>query len=183
MEKTIDELKIDFTFAAYESITKQIQQTDLKVSLILSWDSIIAVMLGREIGQMVQGRFVNALTVLVVSLCVAFLAVSGVFIFLTLKPRMKISKREKFTGLLYTGDILRLGKNSSERIESYMRHLTAIKDAPELYEQFVSSIVLISQIAHRKNKSFMSGLAATAISFGFLVTLIAIMSVRIGLIK
>jgi uncharacterized membrane protein len=183
VEKTLDELKIDFSVAAYESITKQIQQTDLKVSLIISWDSIIAVMLGREIGEMVSGRFVNALTVPLVSLCVIFLAISGVFIFWTLKPRAKISKRPQFTGLLYTGDILRLGKSANERIEAYMRHMLAMKSTPEIYEQFVNSVVQISHIAHRKNKSFMSGLAATAISFGFLVFLIAVLSVRLGLIK
>lgn len=183
MEKTLEELKIDFTVAAYESITKQIQQTDLKVSLIISWDSIIAVMLGREIGQMVSGRFVNALTIPLVSLCVLFLAVSGVFIFWTLKPRAKVSKRAEFTGLLYTGDILRLGKNSTERIKAYLEHMMSMKSSPEIYEQFVNSIVQISAIANRKNKSFMSGLAATAISFGFLVFLIAVMSVRIGLIQ
>jgi hypothetical protein len=182
MQKTLDELKIDFVVAAYDSITKQIQQTDLKVSLIISWDSVIAIMLGREIGQMVSGRFVNALTVPIVSLCVLFLAVSGVFIFWTLKPRAKISKRGDFTGLLYTGDILRLGRNSTARIEAYMRKMMGIDKSPDLYEQFVNSIVMISDVAHRKNKSFLNGLAATAISFGFLVLLIAVVSVRLGLI-
>ncbi len=179
-QKTLDELKIDFVVAAYDSIGRQIQQTDIKVSLIISWDSVIAIMLGREVGQMVSGRFVNVVTVPIASLCILFLAISGVFIFWTLKPRTKLSKLKEFTGLLYTGDVLRLGKNSNARIENYMRSLIAIEDAPSLYEQFVNSIVQISDVAMRKNKSFMRGLAATAISFGFLVLLIGIVSVRIG---
>lgn len=182
MEKSLDELKIDFTLAAYETISKQIQQTDLKVSLIISWDSVIAIMLGREIGQMVSGRFVNALTVPLASLCALFLAISGIFIFWTLKPRTKISKRKEFTGLLYTGDILKLGRNSTARIEAYMRRLMEMRETPEIYEQFVNSVVQISDVARRKNKSFMNGLGATALSFGFLVLLIGIVSVRLGLI-
>jgi hypothetical protein len=182
MNRDIDDLKADFVLSVYDQITKQIQQTDLKTSIIISWDSVIAIMLGRELGQMVSGRFVNPFTIAVASLCAVFLAVSGVFIFWTLKPRTKVTKRPGFTGLLYTGDILRLGHKASERVPAYLEALSAIREPPGIYEQFANSIVLISDIMRRKNRSFMRALGATAISFGFLVVLIGVVAIRLGLL-
>jgi hypothetical protein len=113
---------------------------------------------------------------------VLFLACSGVFIFWTLKPRAKITKRSGFSGLLYTGDILRLGHGASERIPAYLNVLMGIREPEGIYEQFVNSIVLVSDIMRRKNRSFMRALALTAISFGCLVVLIGVMAVRLGLL-
>lgn len=183
MDKSLSEQKLDFVMSVYESINKQIQSTDLKTSVIISWDSVIAIMLGREIGQMVKGDFVNVFTVVIASLCVLFLGFSGIFIFGTLKPRTRVSKRREFVGLLYTGDVSRLAKTSSGRIDRYLQALMHIEKDEGLYEQFVNSIVLISDIQNMKNKSFMYALGFTAVSFGFLVALIGIVAVRLGLLN
>jgi uncharacterized membrane protein len=183
VNKDLDDLKAEFVLAVYDQITKQIQQIDLKTSIVISWDSVIAVMLGRELGQMVSGHFINAFTIPLASLCVVFLALSGVFIFWTLKPRARLAKRPGFAGLLYTGDILRLGKGPEERREAYLKSLMAIDKADGIYDQFVNSVVLISDVLRRKNKSFMNALANAAISFGFLVVIIGTVAVRNGLLK
>ena len=183
LNKDLDDLKSAFVITVYDQITRQIQQIDLKTSIIISWDSVIAIMLGRELGQMVSGSFVNPFTVIVASLCAFFMAISGIFIFWTLKPRAKVTRRQGFTGLLYTGDILKLGHRPGERVSAYMNALLSIRDPEGVYEQFINSIVLISDIMRRKNRSFMQALAFTAFSFGFLVVLIGMVAIKHGLLK
>ncbi len=175
-QKTIEEMKADFVMAVFETINKQIQQTDIKTSLIISMDSIIAIVLGREVGQIIGGRGLNPAVIVFASLCMLFLSVSIYFIYWTLRPRTRISTRDDFTGLLYTGDILRLAKKPSDRIAAYMKELESLTDPSMVYGQFVNSIVLISDVSRRKNRSFQSGLLFTAISFGFLVLLMATVS-------
>ncbi|GEM_PF-1244169 len=183
MARDLGDIKADFVMAVYDQITRQTQQIDLKTSILISWDSVIAIMLGRELGQMVSGKFVNPITIIIASFCALFLALSGIFIFWTLKPRSRVSKRPGFTGLLYTGDILKLGHKSSERAAAYLQALLAMNETSDVYNQFINSIVHVSDIMRRKNRSFLQGLALTAVSFGFLVALIGMVAIKHGLLK
>lgn len=182
-KKHIDDLKIDFVMSVYESIQAQIRHADLKVSLILSWDSITVIMLGREIASMVAGRAVTPLHVILAGISLACVVASGVYIFGTLKPRVRSFADPSFKGLLYTGDILRLGKNAPERMTEYLSNLTAISENAEIYSQFIGSIVSVSEIVHIKNRMFLRALAATAIGFASLAGMIALVGARVALVK
>lgn len=178
MQKHLDDLKIEFVLSVYESIQNQIRHADIKVSLILSWVSITAVMLGREVSNMVVNKNYNVFSFIFIFIVLVTLGMSGAFIFGTLKPRMRRSKGKEFTGLLYTGDILRLGKEAPDRMVSYLTNLGKISSPEEINAQFVNSIVSISEIVEIKNKMFLRALASTAVSFAFLVLTIALNGVK-----
>jgi hypothetical protein len=169
----IDDVKISFVLSVYETIQNQIRQADLKISLILSWVSITAVLLGREVASVFGTGQFHVLPIILVTIAVIGMIFSGVFIFGTLKPRTKPLAGLKTKGLLYTGDIVRLAEEPIDRVKAYMEEITAIKTHEEVYAQFVASIVSISDIAQVKNRMFLRALAATAVSFAALVGLVA----------
>ncbi|MBI4978023.1 MAG: hypothetical protein HZC28_11100 [Spirochaetes bacterium] len=177
---TIDDVKIDFVMNVYESITKQIQQMDLKISILLSWCGVIAAVLGREVAILIAQRQMRYSTIILTVGVVVSLLVSGFYIFQVLKPRKgKIGEKSSFVGLLWSGDILNLGKESRGRIKNYLHALTDITNHKQIYEQFVTSIVLISTIQDSKNRNFLGGLIATVISFSLLVALMAIVEIKL----
>lgn len=176
--KSLEELKLDFILSVYDTITKQIQAMDLKISILLSWNGVIAVMLGREIGSYFSATTVNLFTMVCIILSVAGLVASAFFIWGVLKPR--VGKMENhFTGLLFSEDILRLASTPGRRMDVFMNQLIAIKSPEEIFQQFSKSIVLISEIHHKKNKLFNRGLTSTALSFLILALLITLHGLKI----
>ena len=168
----IEDLRADFVMKVYDSITKQIQQMDLKISILISWDGIIAVGLARSISQIVSNRMVHASTLIPAAVCTAFLLIAGFYCYRVLKPR-QTKLDDGFAGLLYSGDIVRLGKENRKRMTLYMDELMGINDYEKLYQQFVKSIVLISDVHLYKNRMFNRALLATLALFTGLVSVMA----------
>ena len=173
----IEDLKVDFVVSVYESVTKQIQQMDIKISILLSWNGLIAVMLGRLITTMVSEQKLSALTILLAVIVVITLFITGIFCFRVLKPR-KGAMEDGFAGLLYSGDIMKLGEKNEDRIQAYLDNLLKIDTHEMLYSQFVKSIVLISEINQYKNNLFLRGLISTVICFSALVALLSLVGIK-----
>ena len=179
LKLSLEDLKIDFVMNVYESITKQIQQMDLKISILISWNGIIAVMLGREISAIYKGKVFEFYAIGLAIGVLITLVLGSIYCYKVLKPRSG-NTEEGFAGLLYSGDIMKLGNTTSERIASYMNHLLEIDDYDKFYKQFTKSIVLISSINQYKNKMFIRGLLVTVISFSLLVGLLAVVGVKLA---
>ncbi len=178
-QKNVEDIKLDFVLTVYEAITKQIQQMDLKISILLSWNGVIAVMISREIAFLFGEKVFRPFPVAVLIISIAGLILSALYTYRVLKPR--VGKMEaSHAGLLFAGDILRLGRNGTERMKKYMEQLLAIADHEQLYRQYVKSIVLISNISVNKNALFNRALAATATSFFLLSILIALRGLKVG---
>jgi len=175
-KQSIDDLRVDFVMHVYESITKQIQQMDLKISILISWDGIIAVGLAREITQIITNRLFSVSTIAPAAICILALLIAGWFCYRVLKPRQGTVEEDGFAGLLYSGDILKLGNGNQARMVQYMNELIKIDDHEKLYQQFIKSIVLISGISMFKNRMFTRGLLATLISFTGLVGVMAVVN-------
>jgi hypothetical protein len=169
----IEELKLVFVMSVYDSVTKQIQQLDLKSSFILSWNGVIGVLLSHEFALIVHADRNRGSLIMLALAVVCSLIVSGFYCYKVLRPRVGAVK-ERFDGLLWAGDIQKLGLTHADRIAVYMKQLIEITTHDKLYEQFVTSIVLISEILLAKHKSFRQALFATAISFSLLLSLMAI---------
>ncbi len=170
-----DNLRYQFVTHVYDAITRQIQQFDVKVSVLLSWNGIIAIMLGREVVLLFSAVKPTFFIYVLLFVSAIFLIVSSFFCYKILRPQNKIN--EKGNGIFWAGDILRLGKNHKDRVEAYLKVLTQLEKPEDFAEQVIQSVVGISEILMAKNKFFFSGLFATIISFVFLILLI----VRIGL--
>jgi hypothetical protein len=184
MVLNLDELKIQFVISVYDSITRQIQHTDIKTSILISWDGVMAVMLGREIVAIASNRQLG-LSVTLIALAVgAALFASGIYVFQILRPRSPTVdagiKGAPERGLLYAGDILNLGRTPSDRIQSYLTILTGLNDAPEIYAQYIKSIILIADVSRNKNKMFLKALLASTVAFSLLAFLIALVGIRLG---
>ncbi len=169
------DLRYEFVRNVYEAITKQIQQFDVKVSVLLSWNGVIAVLLGREVILLFSNVKPTLLIYVFLFLSAIFLIISSIFCYRILKPQNKIN--EDGDGIFWAGDILRLGKNHKERVERYLNILLKIEKSEDFSRQVIQSVVGISEILMRKNKFFFYGLFATITSFIFLICLI----VRIGI--
>jgi len=156
----------------YDQLTKQIQQLDLKVSLLLTWNGVIATLLSREVGRLV-GVGLTSLRLILPAISLLCLVSAAYYIMQVLIPRKGIIKKSvtTFTGLLYSGDIMNLGKTNPERVSNYLSALNNINSHEQIYEQFTRSIVLISQIFEKKNRAFIRGLIVTSIGFGCLIGL------------
>lgn len=179
MRMDIEDVKLDFVMSVYDAITKQIQQMDMKISILLSWNGVVAVLLGREITSIFRAKLLEWDILALVFGIVFTLIVSGLYCYRVLKPRSgEIDNTH--VGLLWSGDILKLGKKNEERISQYMNELLHIDTHDKLYEQFVKSIVLISDIQARKNRMFIKGLIVTVVGFTLLVGLIAIVGVKMN---
>jgi hypothetical protein len=175
----IEDMKMSFVMSVFDSITKQIHQSDLKASFILSWNGVIAILLSHLLASIVHAES-HKWTLLLIATCVAAsLASSGAFCYKVLRPRVGVIK-ERNDGLLWSGDIHKLGVTHPERIEQYMCRLLTIDSREKLYEQFVTSIVLISEISLVKNKMFIRALISTVVSFSLLVSLMAIMGLKLS---
>jgi hypothetical protein len=83
-------------------------------------------------------------------------------------------------GLLYAGDILSLGRTPSDRIQAYLTILTGLNDAPEIYAQYIKSIILIADVSRNKNKMFLKALLASTVAFSLLAFLIALVGIKLG---
>lgn len=176
MYKDLDELKLEFVRNVYEAITKQIQQMDLKISILLSWNGVIAVLFGREVAEIVAGKRFDVWILIMGAAVVLSLGISAVLCYRVLKPRAGSSPdKEGFAGLLYAGDIQDLGKNPVERMGAYMDNLLKMDTHAEVYQQFVKSIVLISGIQLEKNRFFLKALTSTVICFALLLSLMGIL--------
>lgn len=174
----IEDLKLEFVRTVYESITKQIQQMDLKMSVIISWNGAMAVMLAKQVTDMIAGGAVHFLPVVLMVGVMGSMVFSGFFTFQVMKPRKAKAggTSEGFAGLLYSGDILDLGPTARERISRYTQELLDISTHDQLYRQFTKSIVLISQIQERKNSLFVQALLTSVVSFTLLLALMMVMS-------
>ncbi|URA09973.1 hypothetical protein [Thermospira aquatica] len=168
-------LRYEFVSHVYDAITRQIQQFDVKVSVLLSWDGVIAIMLGREVVLLFSSVKPTLFIYAFLFMSAFFLIISSFFCYKILRPQNKIN--EKGNGIFWAGDILRLGKNHKERVESYLKVLSQLEKPEDFAEQIIQSVVGISEILMTKNKFFFFGLFATITSFVFLIFLI----VRIGL--
>ncbi|MFP4362638.1 MAG: hypothetical protein ACLFR1_02085 [Spirochaetia bacterium] len=177
-KRHIEDVKIQFVLEVYESINKQIQHMDIKTSILLSWNGISAVLLGRELIVMVAAHMLNFATGIMASCSLVLLIISSIYVYTVLKPRVGAIRETNFTGLLYSGDILSLGKDATERMKRYIDELVAIESQEEIYQQFVKSIVLIADIQNQKHKKFIQALAYTAVAFALLVALIAIVGIQ-----
>jgi len=173
----IEELKLLFVMNVYDTITKQIQQLDVKSSFILSWNGVIGVLLFHELGMILHAEHNRWSMLLLAFAVVCSLICSGVFAYKVLRPRVGAIK-ERFDGLLYAGDIRRLGSTQPDRIAGYLKQLTDIQTHEKLYEQYVTSIVLISEILLLKHKSFQQAILASVISFSLLLSLMAIVGLN-----
>ncbi|MCX7881661.1 MAG: hypothetical protein N2314_00360 [Brevinematales bacterium] len=170
-----ENLRYEFVLHAYEAITKQIHQFDVKVSVLLSWNGVIAVLLGREVVLLFSAAKPTLFLLLLLFLSAFFLLVSSVFCYRLLRPQIKVN--EEGNGIFWAGDILRLGKDHKERVEQYMKILLQLHSPEDYARQVVHSVVGISEIFMRKNTYFFYALFATITSFLFLILFI----VRIGL--
>ncbi|MFN3660705.1 MAG: hypothetical protein ACK4TN_05660 [Brevinematales bacterium] len=169
-----ENLRYQFVIHAYEAITKQIQQFDVKVSVLLSWNGVIAVLLGREVVLLFSVVKPTFFILFLLLVSASFLLVASVFCYRLLRPQIKVN--EEGDGIFWAGDILRLGKDHGERVERYMQVLMQLHQPEDYAKQIVHSVVGISEIFMRKNRYFFYGLFATIASFLFLILLI----VRIG---
>ena len=86
----------------------------------------------------------------------------------------------RFDGLLWSGDIQKLGAEHADRISNYLNQLLQIDTQEKLYQQYITSIVLISDIHLYKNKKFIQGLLATLTGFSLLLFLMALMGLSQG---
>jgi hypothetical protein len=184
MAMNLDELKIQFVISVYDSITRQIQHTDIKTSILISWDGVMAVMLGREIVAIASNRH-SGLSVTLIALAVGVaLFISGLYVFQILRPRSpKVDAGANGVperGLLYAGDILNLGRTPSDRIQSYLTILTGLSETPQIYAQYVKSIILIADVSRNKNKMFLKALLASTVAFSLLAFLIALVGIKLG---
>lgn len=186
---SIEDVKAVFIMTVYEGISKQIQQVDLKISLLLTWNGVSAAVMVRTIGTIISEREMGFLKILLTVLATISLITAGYFIMRVMIPRKgfveseeavetdleKIKKAEPaFAGLLYTGDILKLGNDNRQRILNYISTLNNIQTHEQVYEQFAKSIVLISHIFEKKALLFSKALISTVIAFVCVVSLILI---------
>ena len=182
MIKSLDDLKIQFVVSVYETITRQIQHADIKTSILISWDGAIAVMLGREIAEMTsRGAFSIGVTALAISVAVGLIA-SGISVYQILRPRSPGQSDPEIAsepGLLYAGDILKLGKTPTNRMKSYLEMLVGMEEPGQIYSHYVKSIVLVADIAVGKNRRFVRALLASTIAFCLLAVLIAVLGVEV----
>ena len=177
--KSFDDVRLDFLMNVYDSISRQIQAMDLKISILLSWNGVVAVMGSRELSMILkfkEGHSGSVWLLVVVALC---LGLSSYYTWGVLKPRIGRIP-DTFAGLLFSGDILQLGKNPAERMAGYLKHLQSVEDHDHLYQQFSKSIVLISEIHVTKNRLFNKGISATALAFLILVILFALRGLRVA---
>lgn len=180
MKLSIEDLKLDFVRNVYEAITKQIQQMDLKISIILSWNGAMAVILAKQVTDMISARSYHLLPVALMLVIFTAMAFAATYSYRVLKPRKARSTgqvQEGFAGLLYSEDILNLGPSARERMARYNEELLTISTHEELYRQFTKSIVLISEVQHRKNTLFTRALMASVLAFTLLLGLMAVMGV------
>lgn len=180
LQLSIEDLKLDFVRSVYEAITRQIQQMDLKISVILSWNGAMAVILAKQVTDMIAGRTFHPLPVALMLAIFTAMAFAASYSYRVLKPRQANSNgqaKEGFAGLLYSDDILKLGASARERIARYNEELLAISTHEELYRQFTKSIVLISEVLNQKNMFFSRALMASVVAFTLLLGLMAMMGV------
>ncbi len=177
-QKNIEDLKLDFVLTVYEAITKQIQQMDLKISILLSWNGVIAVMMSREVASLFSDKAFKIFPSVTLTLSILAIALSAYYIYRVLKPRVG-NMDNNFAGLLFAGDILALGKDGNERMKNYLQYLLAIRSHEDLYQQFSKSIVLISAINVTKNQLFNRALTSTSFSFFALVLLMTLRGLRV----
>jgi hypothetical protein len=175
---SIEDLKIDFVRNVYEAITKQIQQMDLKISIILSWNGAMAVILAKQVTDLISTRTYHPIPIVLMLAIATSMGFSATYSYRVLKPRKAKSNgkvSEGFAGLLYSDDILNLGATARERMTRYSQELLGIQTHEELYRQFTKSIVLISEVQDRKNRLFTRALMCSVLSFTMLLALMTIM--------
>lgn len=177
LKLSIEDLKLEFVRSVYEAITKQIQQMDLKISIILSWNGAMAVILAKQVTDMIGSKNYHWLVIFLMLGIITSMGFSAVFSYQVLKPRKAKGKsQEAFAGLLYSADILNLGKSARDRIQKYTDELLSINTHEELYRQFTKSIVLISEVQDKKNGLFVRALFTSVVSFTLLLALMTSMS-------
>ena len=177
---SVEERKSQFVVSVYDSITKQLQHLDVKTSILLSWNGIMALLLGKELMPIIMAQAFNFATIFIAACMLISLLISGAFAILVLKPRRGAVERAKSVGLLWTGDILGLGRNKTERMDNYQKTLKEITDADMICEQYSRSIVLLAEIHESKNKWFSRGLMTTVASFLLLILLVAVMGITLS---
>jgi len=170
-----EDLRYQFVVHAYEAMMKQIQQFDVKVSVLLSWNGVIAVILGREVVLLFAQVKATSFILFSLVMAVVFLIVSSVFCYAMLRPRLK--ENEEGEGIFWAGDILRLGVDHMQRVERYLTLLREMRSVEDYARQVVHSVVAVSEIFMRKTRFFFFALASTITSFLFLILLI----VQVGL--
>jgi len=169
-------MSYQFVVHVYEAITKQIQQFDVKVSVLLSWNGVIAVLLGRELVMLFSRARPTVFIVFLLVVTSLLLVISSFFCYRILRPQIKHAEGD---GIFWAGDILRLGSDYKSRVEKYLSVLKMLQKPEDYARQIVQSIVGISEILMEKNKLFFYALISTISSFVFLVILI----VRVGLMS
>ena len=180
LKLSIEDLKLDFVRQVYEAITKQIQQMDIKMSIILSWNGAMAVLLAKQVTDLIRSRHVEVIPIVLMAAVLVFMAFAGSYSYRVLKPRSAKSQaqvKEGFAGLLYSDDVLNLGPTARERIARYQEELLSIDTHEQLYRQFTKSIVLISEIQNKKNRLFTRALMCSVASFTLLLALMMVMEV------
>ena len=180
LKLSIEDLKLEFVRIVYEAITKQIQQMDLKISIILSWNGAMAVILAKQITDLIHNRNYDVLSVLLLAAIVISMGFTSTYSYRVLKPRKAHHngpQGEGFAGLLFAGDILNLGKGAGDRISAYSAELLKIETHEELYRQFTKSIVLISEVQMNKNRLFTRALMGSVLSFILLLAVMMVMGV------
>jgi hypothetical protein len=183
MFRNLDELKVEFVISVYETITRQIQHTDIKTSILISWDGVMAVMLGRQIVSAASVGRLGVWAMGLAGLVGVALVLSGISIYQILRPRstsMAEDSGAAAPGLLYSGDILRLGKTPSDRMGSYLQTLVSMEDPSQIYSHYVKSIVLIAEISLGKNRRFVRGLLFSTVGFCLLAVLVSITGIQMG---
>ncbi len=178
---SIEEKKSQFVTSVYDSITKQLQHLDVKTSILLSWNGIMALLLGKELMPIIMAQALNWATIFISACMLISLLTSGALAILVLKPRRGALEKARSAGLLWTGDILRLGGNKMERIENYQKTLNEMVDVNTICDQYSRSIVLLAEIHESKNKWFSRGLMTTVVSFLLLILLVAVMGITLSI--
>lgn len=180
LKLSIEDLKLDFVRQVYEAITKQIQQMDLKMSIVLSWNGAMAVLLAKQVSDLIASRTFRITPVILMVAITTLMGFAASYAYRVIKPRSAKSQnqvREGFAGLLYSDDILNLGPTARERMARYQEELLAIDNHESLYRHFTKSIVLISEVSHKKNQLFTRALMCSVLSFTLLLALMLVMDV------
>jgi hypothetical protein len=180
LKLSLEDLKLDFVRQVYEAITKQIQQMDIKMSIVLSWNGAMAVLLAKQVSDLIASRTFRITPVILMVLITTLMGFAASYAYRVIKPRTAKSQKQVkdgFAGLLYSDDILNLGPSARERMARYQEELLGIDSHENLYRHFTKSIVLISEVQHKKNVLFTRALMCSVLSFTLLLALMLVMDV------
>lgn len=176
LKLSLEDLKLEFVRQVYEAITKQIQQMDIKMSIILSWNGAMAILLAKQVSDLITSHMFRPIPIGLMLVITVLMGFAATYAYRVIKPRTaKGQAGDGWAGLLYSEDILNLGPAARERMARYQEELLSIDSHESLYRQFTKSIVLISEIQDKKNRLFTRALLCSVVAFTLLLGLVLLM--------